>query len=73
MVTARSGFLGTQRVLSQFIDDVPAAPSIAAFSLLVKDASSFVHRLEKQGMKVNSTARGNSVKLPPSLGGTWLF
>jgi hypothetical protein len=66
-------FLGTQRVLSQFIDDVPAAPSVAAFSLLVKDVSSFVRHLEKQGMKAKSTARGNSVKLPPALGGSWIL
>ncbi len=66
-------FLGTQRVLSQFIDDVPAAPSVAAFSLIVKSAEIFGSHLEKAGLKIKSTSRGRSVKLPPALGGSWLF
>jgi hypothetical protein len=66
-------FLGTQKVLSGFIDDVPAAPSVAAFSLTLKSVEMFSAHLEKAGLKVQRTSRGHSVKLPPALGGSWIF
>ena len=66
-------FLGTRRVLSQFIDEVPEAPSVAAFSLKVKSAPLFSSFLGKAGLKARSTPRGSTVRLPKALGGSWLF
>lgn len=66
-------FLGTQRVLSAFLDDVPPAPAVAGFSLKVRSASTFSSYLEKAGLKVKSTPRGKTARLPKALGGSWLF
>jgi hypothetical protein len=66
-------FLGTQHVLSQFIDGVPPPPSVAAFSLAVRDRKLFAERVEKAGLKVTNTSRGSCVRLPEALGGSWLF
>lgn len=72
--TARGAvYFGSRRELSKFIDDVPPAPAIAAFSLLSKNPSSLRRRLEQRGLKVKKTSRGYGVKLPPALGGSWLF
>jgi hypothetical protein len=66
-------FIGTQRVLSQFIDDVPPAPAVAAFSLRVRDRSAFSRSVERAGLKITNTGTGSCVKLPKALGGSWLF
>jgi hypothetical protein len=66
-------FLGTQQALSQFLDDVPAAPSVAAFSWRVRDTALFERCLSREGLKTKSTSRGNVVRLPPALGGSWIF
>lgn len=65
-------FIGTQKALSSFIEDVPAPPSIAAFSLKTRNGA-FRSHVEKAGLKSKSTAKGNVVKLPPELGGSWIF
>jgi hypothetical protein len=66
-------FIGTRKALSAFIERVPAAPGVAAIALEFRDPAAFASRCEKAGLKVTKTARGNSVALPPALGGTWLF
>jgi hypothetical protein len=66
-------FLGTQHVLSQFIDGVPPAPSVAAFSLRVRDPAAFATSVERTGLKIKKTSRGSCVRLPEALGGSWLF
>jgi hypothetical protein len=66
-------FIGTKKALSAFIGQVPEAPGVAAIALEFKDPAGFARRCEKAGLKVMKTARGNSVALPPALGGTWLF
>jgi len=66
-------FLGTRATLSTFIEDVPAAPSVAAFSMKARDPSLFRKFLEREGLKAKATSRGQVVKLPPALGGSWLF
>lgn len=72
--TARGNiFFGTRRALSRFIADVPPAPAVAAFSMKVKSADRFLQYLGKARLKARKTPRGYSVKLPPRLGGSWLF
>jgi hypothetical protein len=67
-------FIATKKTLSAFIENVPDAPGIAAIRLSVADAQTFAARLRKIGLTVRKTDRlGNSVALPPALGGTWLF
>jgi len=67
-------FIATRKALSTFIEQVPEAPGIAAIRLSVADADGFAARLRKCGLSVRRTPRlGNSVALPPALGGTWLF
>jgi hypothetical protein len=66
-------FFGTRRALSRFIDDVPHAPAVAAFSMAVKSTDRLLQYLRKAGLKARKTSRGYSVKLPPALGGSWLF
>lgn len=72
--TARgSVFFGTRRALSKFISDVPPAPAVAAFSMKVRSADGFLHHLKNAGLKAKKTSKGYSVKLPPALGGSWIF
>jgi hypothetical protein len=66
-------FLGTRDALSEFIDDVPAAPAVAGFSLVVRSEKTFVSFLERNDLRVRRTGRRKAVKLPPALGGSWLF
>lgn len=66
-------FIGTQSVLSAFIEDVPPAPAVAAFSLKVRSPKVFSSYLEKANLDIRTTARGKCVALPPALGGSWLF
>ena len=66
-------FIGTRKVLSEFLEDVPAAPAVAAFSLRVRDADLFAQCIERAGLKIMKTDRGSCVKLPAALGGSWLF
>jgi len=66
-------FLGTREVLSAFIDDVPAAPAVAAFSLVVKSDALFESYLGQCGLKAKKAAGRRSVKLPAALGGSWIF
>lgn len=66
-------FVGTQKTLSAFMENVPAAPAVAAFALAVKDPDRFSSYCEDAGLTVQKTARGRSVALPPELGGTWMF
>jgi hypothetical protein len=72
--TARGAiFIGSRKVLSSFIGNVPPAPAIAAIALELDDAKRFAERCEGAGLKTMRTARGYSVTLPPALGGTWLL
>lgn len=66
-------FIGTRKVLSAFIDDVPAAPAVAAFSLRLLDPDLFAKSVEAAGLKITKTSRGSCVRLPEALGGSWLF
>jgi hypothetical protein len=66
-------FIGTREGLSSFLDNVPAAPAIAAYALTVKDPEAFADRCKKAGLKVRQTRTRHCVALPPALGGTWLF
>jgi hypothetical protein len=66
-------FVGTQKALSGFIEDVPAAPAVAAFSLEVRDRQRFRESVEKADLEIRNTSRGSSIRLPKALGGTWLF
>lgn len=65
-------FLGTREALSQFIDDVPVAPAVAAFSLVTRNEN-LEKYLTDAGLTIRESPRGRSVKLPPALGGSWLF
>jgi hypothetical protein len=67
-------FIATKNTLSAFIERVPEAPAVAAIRLSVADAEAFAARFRRIGLNVRKTPRlGNSVALPPALGGTWLF
>jgi hypothetical protein len=66
-------FFGTRRELSKFIADVPRAPAVAAFSMRMKSKDKFLRYLKDAGLKAKKTSRGYSVKLPPALGGSWIF
>jgi hypothetical protein len=66
-------FIGTKKTLAPFIDRVPEAPGVAAVAFEFKDPDAFARRCGQAGLTVKKTARGNSVALPPALGGTWLF
>jgi hypothetical protein len=66
-------FVGTRKALSAFMENVPAAPAVAAFAIATQDPERFASFLEDAGLKVQKTARGRSAALPPGLGGTWLF
>jgi hypothetical protein len=67
-------FIATKKALSAFIEHVPDAPGVAAIRLSVADAGAFAARLRKCGLSVRRTPLlGNSVALPPALGGSWLF
>ncbi len=72
--TARGSiFIGTREALHGFIEQVPAGPAIAAFSLRVEDPAAFAARCEQAGCKVSRSARGYCASLPDALGGSWLF
>jgi hypothetical protein len=66
-------FIGTKEALSAFIDDVPAAPGVAAVGFKFASPDAFRKRLAKVGLKPRKTRHGHSVALPPALGGTWVF
>jgi hypothetical protein len=67
-------FIATKKALSAFIEHVPDAPGVAAIRLAVADPEAFAARCRKSGLSVLRSPRlGNSVALPPALGGAWLF
>jgi hypothetical protein len=67
-------FIATKKALSEFMEHVPDAPGVAAIRLAVADPEAFAARCRKSGLSVRRSPRlGNSVALPPALGGAWLF
>ena len=72
--TARGSiYVSTRSSLSEYIENVPAAPGVAALRLRFKDPKAFSLRCEENGLRVKKTPRGHCVSLPPALGGNWLF
>jgi hypothetical protein len=65
--------IATRQSLAAFIDNIPAAPGVAAIGLKLKDPENFSERCRKAGFQVRKSARGYCVSLPAALGGNWIF
>jgi hypothetical protein len=61
--------LGTQKALAKLLGETPRAPAFAGYALSCSDPQAFAARCSKAGLQV----KGNAVRLPPALGGTWLL
>jgi hypothetical protein len=61
--------LGTQQALAKLLGEAPRAPGFAGYALSCSDPQAFAARCSKAGLKV----KGQTVRLPAALGGTWLL
>ena len=65
--------VGTRKVLSRFLDDVPPAPGIAGYRLGCGFAGDMAERCAMAGARVKEDGGRYAVRLPAALGGTWLL
>src|SRR5512134_3459111 len=61
--------IGTRRNVQRLLGNAPAAPALAGYALGCEDPGAFAARCARAGFQV----RGNVVRLPAALGGTWLL
>jgi hypothetical protein len=66
-------FVATRKILSQLLDNVPAAPGIAGYRLGCRSPARLAERCAKAGAMVKRSGRRYSVELPAALGGNWIL
>jgi hypothetical protein len=72
--TARGSiFIGTRETLARLLGDAPAAPAIAGYALRCSHPERLAARCKEAGIVVRKSGARYVAKLPPALGGAWLF
>jgi hypothetical protein len=65
--------VGTRKVLSGFLIDVPRAPGIAGYRMGCDDPDRMLGSCSRAKLEVSKCTGGHAVALPKALGGNWLL
>jgi hypothetical protein len=72
--TARGDLLvGRREDLAALLGEAPAAPALAGYALACRDPEKLLERCVRAGAVAQSHGTLYSARLPPALGGAWLF
>jgi hypothetical protein len=72
--TARGELVfGRRKDLVRLLGDAPAAPALAGYALACRDVRKLLVRCRRAGVVARARGKLYSARLPPALGGAWLF
>jgi hypothetical protein len=72
--TARGELVfGRRKDLARLLGDAPAAPALAGYALACRDVRKLLVRCRRAGVVARARGKLYSARLPPALGGVWLF